>query len=730
MSDYVQLSDFRATGAVTLDDLIYSQNVTSGIEQKTTVRQLQNFLLGSFAPTRQSVPVLAAGQTTYLTSGYTPGLVNVFVAGIRLNPSQYQAVDGLNIIILDAKVLAKLVVGMTVDIDAVLSTAVADVATVGSVNALMPANQPAAAALTGAELTSVTQSGGLFQSSLTKIAQWIVSTFQGFTQSGSNAVARTVQAKLSESVSAMDFGATGNGSTDDTAAIQAALNASTIVYFPPGVYVVSATLSAQPNTTLWAYDPDKTIIYRTGNYGDTLVCGSSTVSAGSFKAHNIWFKHSNFYTAGVNSLPNLVTSGAHIRLWGAQNCDIEGCYFLRLQYSIICHGGSIFNIHKNTFWLTWDPTYTAAQEGIAAVCMDSNNTFTYPNPKDLFLTHNEFLGCGSASRSVTLTDGNSNTKTVSMFQNIGPQFNLWVTGCETITATGNYFGDAATNNVFLNPIAPNGFVANARFADNLLDGSQQAQFNVQMGSTSANPILHLSIVNNDFNGELSTFRHLAVLSQGGLASVYDLDVSGNRMNASYGGGGIINGATDFTVKNNSITNYNCLGVTPSSSPVDAQWGSALYVAGPDAQNYFGLVEGNAIGGGGNTIGATGNYCWLGIYKDTTEVRVKIGRQMHLGVGATPLYGISEDIFDFVSGTTYQATAYTKTVFCGNTAPLTITLPTNAPSGTELCIKDINAAATNNITLSGNVDGNGNYVMNVNKQCVRLKCNGAGVWYII
>jgi hypothetical protein len=524
------------------------------------------------------------------------------------------------------------------------------------------------------------------------------------------------------------YGAVGNGTADDTAAIQAALNASSVVYFPPGTYFVSSTLMAQPNATLWAYDPDQTIIYRTGNYGDTLVCGSSTVSAGSFRAFNIWFKHSTFYTPGVNSLPNLTTSGAHIRLWGAQNCNIEGCYFLRLPYNIVCHGGSIIRIHRNTLWGVWDPSFSAAQEGIACVNMDATSAFTFPNPKDLFLTNNEFLGANSALRSVTLTDGNGNQQTVSMYQNIGPQYNVWVTGCETMTVTGNYIGDAATNNVYLNPTAPNGFVANARFSNNLFDGSQQAQFNTNLASSSANPILHLSVVDNDFNGELSTFRHVAILANAGLPSVYDLDFSGNRLNASYGGGGIIQGAVDFTISDNSITNYNCLEVTPSSNPIDAQWASALYVTGPDTQSFFGLMDGNNIGGGGNNIGATGNYCWLGFYLDSTQDKVKVGRTTYMGVGPTPLYGVSEDEYVFVSGTTYTASAFVKTILCGNTAPLTITLPSNAPQGASLTIKDINAAGTNNITLSGNVDGNGNYVMNVTKQALVLYSNGTGVWY--
>jgi hypothetical protein len=45
-----------------------------------------------------------------------------------------------------------------------------------------------------------------------------------FTQAGTGAVSRTVVSKLQETISVKDFGAVGNGSTDDTAAIQAALN--------------------------------------------------------------------------------------------------------------------------------------------------------------------------------------------------------------------------------------------------------------------------------------------------------------------------------------------------------------------------------------------------------------------------------------------------------------------------------------------------------------------------
>lgn len=70
-----------------------------------------------------------------------------------------------------------------------------------------------------------------------------------FTQTGTGAVARTVDSKLKDVVSVKDFGAVGNGVTDDTAAIQAAIDSVTkgIVYFPPGNYKTTASINITKN---------------------------------------------------------------------------------------------------------------------------------------------------------------------------------------------------------------------------------------------------------------------------------------------------------------------------------------------------------------------------------------------------------------------------------------------------------------------------------------------------
>lgn len=64
-----------------------------------------------------------------------------------------------------------------------------------------------------------------------------------YTPAGTGAVATTVQEKLRETVSVKDFGAVGDGVTDDTAAISSAIDAGNTIIFPAGTYIVASASS-------------------------------------------------------------------------------------------------------------------------------------------------------------------------------------------------------------------------------------------------------------------------------------------------------------------------------------------------------------------------------------------------------------------------------------------------------------------------------------------------------
>lgn len=91
-----------------------------------------------------------------------------------------------------------------------------------------------------------------------------------FTPAGAAAISRTVESKLRERVSVKDFGAVGNGVADDTAAIQAAIDAVAntpdylgrkysggTVYFPMGTYQVTSTIVLKAGVSIEGVAPNK-----------------------------------------------------------------------------------------------------------------------------------------------------------------------------------------------------------------------------------------------------------------------------------------------------------------------------------------------------------------------------------------------------------------------------------------------------------------------------------------
>jgi hypothetical protein len=150
----------------------------------------------------------------------------------------------------------------------------------------------------------------------------------GFIQEGTGAVQRTVESKLQDTVSVLDFIPesehaaikAGTSTYDATAAIQAALNASNNVFMSDGTYLISSPLIMERSRqNLRGASKDTVIKARLGFTGTTI--GGSTGSA------MIWYQNPVGNWDGTGWLQGGEISD--LTLWG-DNKGVEGIRYNRV----------------------------------------------------------------------------------------------------------------------------------------------------------------------------------------------------------------------------------------------------------------------------------------------------------------------------------------------------------------------------------------------------------------
>lgn len=169
-------------------------------------------------------------------------------------------------------------------------------------------------------------------------------------------------------INVRDFGAIGNSVTDDTKAIQAALDSAAMsfggetVFFHDGIYKVSAPLVVfGTSISLIGTSRESVQLQRRSDYGPTIVFGNSATLRNGYQLKNIWFVDANASMTVANS-PNhiifehcarvlisdcLISEGGGLLLSGAANVQINNlfmCYTtgeatgrhgIRVKYSTI-----------------------------------------------------------------------------------------------------------------------------------------------------------------------------------------------------------------------------------------------------------------------------------------------------------------------------------------------------------------------------------------------------------
>ena len=142
-----------------------------------------------------------------------------------------------------------------------------------------------------------------------------------YTPPFTNSVTTNVGDKLAQTVSVMDFGAVGDGVTDDTAAIQAAFDADVPVYFPEGAYLTTATVT-QTNSQPIRMDG---LILADNFNGPALVVGSPS-SQIFYRSYLIRLERKTrdwSSPSGTTYVSGWVENNAGVKFIATSSCDID-----------------------------------------------------------------------------------------------------------------------------------------------------------------------------------------------------------------------------------------------------------------------------------------------------------------------------------------------------------------------------------------------------------------------
>ena len=174
-------------------------------------------------------------------------------------------------------------------------------------------------------------SGTLTNCTLPQLTASTGSTLVGTTITGAGSVTRTVASKLNDVISVKDFGATGDGVTDDTAAISLAITSNRTVHFPAGTYIISSRINkiGLNNVVLSGEGKDISII--------------KCSAAASFTNSPISFDSCSYVeikdlTVDQNNNPSITAIYPLIIIYQSTNVAIRNCHINRYTYIAIAIG--------------------------------------------------------------------------------------------------------------------------------------------------------------------------------------------------------------------------------------------------------------------------------------------------------------------------------------------------------------------------------------------------------
>lgn len=317
--------------------------------------------------------------------------------------------------------------------------------------------------------------------------------FGTYTYTPAGGTARTLQSKLDDSVvSVKDFGAKGDGSTDDATAIQNAVDyiegtliSGTIaqqntfnsyqLYFPPGRYLISTQIDISlPGIIVKGAGCGATTIQHTSNDGGFLF------------RHADYLDGQNMNNNGVMDLTLLGTASASVSTDIAISAYV--CRFFRVQNVRFVNWSGMIDLHACeepvhitdcVFWhdkaaLTSNSSLRlfalAVNAGTTNAAIDPDTSVEYYKNSMVFVDNCEFRALASTTNHHVYVDGVDG---------------LYVTSCHFLNAT---------DQVYFDPVSSAVGIGNVKFMNCFFDG------------TATETTRNVHCINKTFTTAMSTFN--------------------------------------------------------------------------------------------------------------------------------------------------------------------------------------------------------------------------------
>lgn len=340
------------------------------------------------------------------------------------------------------------------------------------------------------------------------------------------------------------FGAVGDGTTDDTLAIQNAVNASDGVFFPTGTYKITSAITLKTNSNVFGEGSSSVILY-TGTAGGQGGLFANSNSASAYV--------DNITISDLKILGQVASLGfsefVHlISLNGVRNAVVERCTIEGFRGDGIYLGsGDLAGQERHNLNVTVRDCY------IDGVNKDNRNGISIIDGTGINIDNNYFVNC-TRSNMPGAIDVEPDVNVYHVIRDISIRNNR-------IFSCG---GNVANISVFLPSVAyttmPNGF----NIENNYIQGSTNAYGIYFTYGNSSGPALTESTAEFGVRISKNVVNYGSVTGRGfGLGNANDTILEGNEFSGgttSFIGGAGVN-VLDITLRNNMFVDVQ-YGVDP------------------------------------------------------------------------------------------------------------------------------------------------------------------------